>query len=121
MKRSTVVRPLPIVILTAGAALHGGIASAAAAKHTYAGPSTPSQWGPVQVSIVVKGKKITNVKYVVHPPEPPSQAIESHALPILRQEVLKAQSARIQAVSGATITSTAFITSLKGALKKAHM
>jgi uncharacterized protein with FMN-binding domain len=58
---------------------------------------------------------------VVHPPEPPSQAIESKALPILKSEVLKAQSAKIHAVSGATITSTAYIKSLKGALKKAHM
>lgn len=120
MKRSTMLRPIPAIIVTAGAALGSGSAMAAA-KHTYAGPSTPSQWGPIQVSIVVKGKKITNVKWVAHPSEPPSQGIEGHALPILRAEVLKAQSANIQAVSGATITSNAFITSLKGALKKAHL
>ena len=119
MKRSTIYRPIPAIIITAGAALNAG--SAAAAAKIYKGPAVSSTWGPVQVIITLKGKKITNVKAVVHPPEPPSQAIESHALPILKSEVLKAQSAKINAVSGATITSTAYIKSLKGALKKAHM
>jgi uncharacterized protein with FMN-binding domain len=120
MKRSTISRPIPAILITAGAVLHPGSASAAT-SHTYKGPSVGSIWGPVEVDLVVTGKKITNVKAITHPPEPPSQAIEAHALPILRKEVLKAQSAKIHAVSGATITSTAYIKSLKGALKKAHM
>ena len=44
----------------------------------------------------------------------------SQALPILRQEFLTAQSAKIQAVSGATLTSEAFVRSLQSALLKAH-
>ena len=49
-----------------------------------------------------------------------SQFIMSQALPILRQEFLAAQSSRIQMVSGATLTSEAFIQSLQSALIKAH-
>jgi uncharacterized protein with FMN-binding domain len=49
-----------------------------------------------------------------------SQYIMSKALPILRQEFLTAQSARIQNVSGATYTSEAFTKSLQAALLKAH-
>ena len=49
-----------------------------------------------------------------------SQFIMSQALPILRQEFLAAQSAKIQMVSGATYTSQAFIQSLQSALLKAH-
>jgi uncharacterized protein with FMN-binding domain len=44
----------------------------------------------------------------------------SQALPLLRQEFLAAQNARIQLVSGATLTSQAFIHSLQSALLKAH-
>ncbi len=50
-----------------------------------------------------------------------SQFIMSQALPILRQEFLAAQSAKIQMVSGATYTSQAFIQSLQSALLKAHV
>jgi uncharacterized protein with FMN-binding domain len=49
-----------------------------------------------------------------------SQFIMSQALPILRQEFLAAQSARIHMVSGATYTSEAFVQSLQSALVKAH-
>jgi uncharacterized protein with FMN-binding domain len=49
-----------------------------------------------------------------------SQFIMSQALPILRQEFLAAQSAKIQMVSGATYTSEAFVRSLQSALLKAH-
>ncbi len=49
-----------------------------------------------------------------------SQFIMSQALPIMRQEFLAAQSAKIQMVSGASFTSEAFIQSLQSALLKAH-
>jgi uncharacterized protein with FMN-binding domain len=49
------------------------------------------------------------------------QFIDERAIPILRGETLKAQSAHIDIVSGATQTSQAYIQSLKGALKKAHL
>jgi hypothetical protein len=49
-----------------------------------------------------------------------SQYIMSQALPLLRQEFLAAQSAKIQIVSGATYTSQAFAQSLQSALLKAH-
>ena len=49
-----------------------------------------------------------------------SQFIMSQALPLLRQEFLVAQSAKIHMVSGATYTSEAFVKSLQSALLKAH-
>ena len=48
-----------------------------------------------------------------------SQYIMSQALPLLRQEFLSAQSAKIQMISGATFTSQAFEQSLQSALLKA--
>lgn len=120
MKSTIVLRPIPAVMLVAGVVAGAGSASAAS-KHSYAGPTEQSPYGPVQVTIVVTAKKITDVKATVHPSEFPSQRIEGNALPILRREVLKAQSSKVSIVSGATETSKAYITSLKGALKKAHM
>ena len=43
------------------------------------------------------------------------------AVPVLRQEALQAQSANIDTVSGATVTSQGYITSLQAALDAAHL
>jgi len=46
-------------------------------------------------------------------------AINTYALPELRQEVLDAQSARIDTVTGATVTSDGYRASLQAALHAA--
>ena len=86
------------------------------------------QWGTVTVNVTLAtsgsgpnaGRKFTDLGggYTYHTAR--SQFIMSQALPILRQEFLAAQSARIHTVSGATYTSEAFIQSLQSALMKAH-
>jgi uncharacterized protein with FMN-binding domain len=79
------------------------------------------KWGPVTVRIRVSGKRIVNVGATLPTERPRSRTINDHAGPILRSEVLRAQSARIHAVSGATMTSQAYIKSLGSALGKAHL
>jgi len=100
-----------------------GMASAAttARSRLVTGPSVNMRWGPVQVKIRVRGKKILNVSAAAPIERPRSRTINSQALPILRQEVLQAQSARIFVVSGATLTSDAYAGSLQAAIKKAHV
>ena len=49
-----------------------------------------------------------------------SQQLAVQVIPTLRSEVLAAQSARINAVSGATYTSQAYALSVQAALDKAH-
>jgi hypothetical protein len=49
-----------------------------------------------------------------------SVAVSSNAAPILRSEVLAAQSARVSSVSGATYTSYGYLTSLQSALDRAR-
>lgn len=78
------------------------------------------RWGPVQVTISVKSKKITNVTATAPTERERSAMINDQALPILKQEVLQAQSATIDEVSGATMTSDAYMQSLQGAIKKAQ-
>jgi uncharacterized protein with FMN-binding domain len=49
------------------------------------------------------------------------QEINAYAVPVLNQEVLDAQSAGIDTVSGATVTSDGYIQSLQSALDTAHL
>ncbi|GIM89152.1 FMN-binding protein [Paractinoplanes toevensis] len=89
---------------------------------TYTGSVAQTRWGPVQVSITVSGKKITDVAVPTYPSENGRDIeINSRALPTLRQETLDAQSADIDAVSGATVTSDGYIESLQSALDAAHL
>ena len=56
---------------------------------------------------------------VTHFARRPSAALSREAQPILRKEALQAQSADIDVVSGATVTSESYIVSLQGALDRA--
>jgi uncharacterized protein with FMN-binding domain len=93
-------------------------ASAASTKR-YAGPVVNMRWGPVKVVLYVRSKRVVDV-HANYPTERARSArINQAAIPLLRREVLKAQSARINVVSGATNTSDAYGTSLASALRKA--
>jgi uncharacterized protein with FMN-binding domain len=79
-------------------------------------------YGPVQIQIQTSGHKITDVRILIAPSgSGRDQEINSYALPILRRETLAAQSADIQAVSGATYTSDGYRRSLQAALDAAHL
>jgi uncharacterized protein with FMN-binding domain len=81
----------------------------------------PNFYGPVQVQVVIRGGKITDVKTLQQPTDNPQSAyIASVAMPDLRQEVLQAQSARIYIVSGATYDSDSYAQSVQSALNQAH-
>jgi uncharacterized protein with FMN-binding domain len=129
MKRSTLKhQAVPFALATLAAVPLAGVltsapafaASAHAAKaQTFKGATQYVDHGPVQVSIVVKSKKIVGVKVVNSPEDGRSAVIQSGAIPALKQETLRAQSARIQAVSGATDTSGGYVTSLQSAINAA--
>jgi uncharacterized protein with FMN-binding domain len=135
-------------ILPAGVALtatHIGVPTAAAASatasatatpkktttkttttvHRYVGPSVDMRWGPVQVTIVVKGKMVTAVSATAPTERTRSAFINNQAIPMLRQEVLQAKTAakikHIYGISGATMTSQAFYQSLLAALHQAKL
>ena len=117
LKRRAV--PLTFAALAAGGVLTSAPALAATPT-TFKGSTAGERWGTVQVSVVVKSKKITNVKATVSVHTGRSQFITDQALPLLKQEVLQAQSASIDTVSGATDLSDAYITSLQAAVNKAR-
>ena len=94
----------------------------AKAGGTYDGDIVQTRFGTVQVQITVKAGAITDVtalKLTDH--EGRSVQISNYAAPILRSEVLQAQSADVQTVGGATVTSDAYLTSLQAALDAANL
>jgi uncharacterized protein with FMN-binding domain len=94
-----------------------GTAKTLTANGTVAG----TRWGPVQVQIKIQNHKITDVRVLRRPDgNDRDDEINGYALPQLRTEVLQAQSAHIDAVSGATVTSGGYVESLQAALDAAH-
>jgi len=89
---------------------------------TITGDSTGTRWGPVQVAITVSNGTITAVDVVDYPSgNGRDRQINSRALPILVRETLDAQSADIDMVSGATVTSEGYLGSLQSALDEAGL
>ena len=112
---------VPVIFAAVPAALPAVAAATASAARTYTGPAAGMSFGPVQVRIVVHGKRIVSISATAPTAHPRSAVINNKAVPILRSEVLQAQGASIHAVSGATLTSKAFYSSLLGALHAAHL
>ena len=105
---------------TSGTTTDGG--STAASTATVTGDSTDTRWGPVQVQITVANGTITDVNVIDYPSgNGRDQQINSRALPVLVQETLDAQSANIDMVSGATVTSEGYLGSLQSALDQAGL
>ena len=84
----------------------------------FTGPLEDTQYGAVQVQITVSNGKITSANGSL--PQGGSH-VGQDALPQLNQEVLTAQSAQIQGVSGATYTSQGYIQSLQKAIDQAGL
>ena len=88
-------------------------------KKTVTGQVAQTKWGPVQVQLTVVSGKITAVSVLQYPTGGRSDQINAQALPILVSETMKAQSAKIDMVSGATYTSNGYLQSLQSALDQA--
>lgn len=87
---------------------------------TYTGPVVDAYYGQVQVQVAIQNGKIANVQFLDYPHDrQTSQQINSQAMPWLEQEALQVQSANVDIISGATLTSEAFATSLQSALQSA--
>lgn len=85
------------------------------------GISVDTRYGPVQVQITVRGTHITKADALAYPQQPGrDQEINGYAVPLLDQQVVQGQGARIDTVSGATYTSEGYRTSLQSALDAAH-
>ncbi len=90
---------------------------AAVGPRTVDGDVVDTPYGPVQVAVVLNSNRIVDVKALQTPTEGSrSVRLADLATPILRQEVLTAQSAQVDTVSGATYTSEGYAQSVQYAL-----
>ena len=106
---------------TGGSSTSGSTAPSSGAT-SVTGSVAQTQWGPVQVELAVSGGKITKVTVVQYPNgNGRDEEINSYALPILVQETIDSQSASIDMVSGATVTSDGYLQSLQSALDQADL
>ncbi|MGW0941186.1 FMN-binding protein [Streptomyces sp. NPDC002623] len=94
------------------ASASGSASASAAASQTVAGSTVNTEKGDVQVQVTFEGDKITAVEMLKQPNHPQTTA----AVPKLIAETLTAQSADIDTVSGATITSDGYKESLQAAI-----
>ena len=87
----------------------------------YTGDIADAFYGPVQVKVTIQNGKIADVQFVDYPHDRRrSVQINNQAVPWLQSEALQAQSAQVDIISGATLTSQAFIESLQSALDSAR-
>jgi uncharacterized protein with FMN-binding domain len=129
---TTLVLTLPAANVVAAATAPKALKQIIVAKKTFTGSvARADRWGNLQLTMVVKktttvtGSKktvkrhIESIKVPVFPDHTDrSQYISRNAIPLLIQETLKAQSAHIYVVSGATYTSDAFAQSLQSAITR---
>ncbi|GGX85578.1 FMN-binding protein [Streptomyces minutiscleroticus] len=90
----------------------GASSSSGDAPRTVQGTAVDTEKGTVQVEVVFEGDRIGSVRMLQQPNHPQTTA----AVPTLIEETLQAQSADIDTVSGATITSEGYRESLQAAL-----
>ena len=95
-------------------------ATPAAINGTFTGPSVNVNYGNVQVKITVVNGRITDA-VAVKAPTGKNDRYTNMAVPTLKAQTLKAQSANIQGVSGASYTSYGWFTSLQGAIALAGL
>jgi uncharacterized protein with FMN-binding domain len=126
------VAALALPIADATAATRATAKKIVVSKRFTGSVASVDRWGSLQVTIVVRKtttitgtkKKVTRKITAVSVPTYPNHTdrsiyINQTAIPILKAEALRAQSASINMVSGATDSSDAFAQSLQSAILKA--
>jgi uncharacterized protein with FMN-binding domain len=126
------VAALALPIADATAATRAATKKVVVSKRFTGSLASVQQWGSLQVTIVVRKtttitgtkKKVTRRLTAVSVPTYPNHTnrsiyINQTALPILKSEALRVQSANVNMVSGATDSSDAFAQSLQSAILKA--
>ena len=113
----------PTTAAPASAPPGSGAASAPSpsATRVAVGKSEQYGYGVLSVKVTVQGQRITDVSLAnLQTAESYSQQIAVQVIPMLRQEVLAAQSVQVNGISGATYTAEAYVSSIQSALNKLH-
>ena len=98
-----------------------GTGGTSSGTRTVTGPTVQTRYGPVQVQLTLDGSRIVAARAVQSPGgDLRSRQINASAVPALIKETVNAQSAHLDAVSGATYTSEGYMSSLQSALDQAR-
>lgn len=90
-------------------------------SRTITGTSENYGYGILSVKLTMAGSRISDVGIAgLQVAESYSQMIAQQVVPMLRHEVLTAQSTNVSTISGATYTSEAYLASVQSALDKAR-
>jgi uncharacterized protein with FMN-binding domain len=111
---------LPTVAVSPTKKTQPSVSSGLYKNGIYTGTIADAYYGYVQVKTTITGGKIADVQFLDYPHDRnTSRFINSQAMPMLKSEAIKAQSAKVNIISGATDTSKAFRESLTSALSQA--
>ena len=108
-----------VASLDTSTASAAGSAASTTATASFTGTAVSTRYGTVQVAITTANGSITDVQAVALPSGGKNTAISNRAAPVLHTEVLAAQSAGIDIVTGATYTSNGYVQSLQAAIDQA--
>jgi len=88
---------------------------------SFTGNVADAFYGPLQVKAVISGGKIVDVVFLQYPNDvPTSKEVSAFAIPALKSDAIKKQSAQVDIVSGATQTAEAFRITMGAALSQAQ-
>lgn len=120
--KATPAATAPLTPGASGSASAAPAAGGSSVSGTFAGSTVSTRYGNVQVQLVVVSGKITDV-VALHLTDQGGRSVQlsNQAAPILRSEVIAAQSAKVNSVSGATYTTDAYLISVQAAIDKAHI
>ncbi len=100
----------------------GSSSSGSSVSGTASGALEQYGYGELAVKLTVqKGRIVSATVTGLRTADTYSQQIAAQVIPMLRKEVLAAQSAKISGISGATYTCSAYATSVQSALDKLHL
>jgi len=117
---ATTATPTPTASATTAPATTAPAATATGITGTFTGSVVATRFGNMQVSVTLADGTITDVTALqLTDKDSRSVQISNRAAPVLKAEVLKAQSAAVANVSGATYTTQGYLTSLQAALDAA--
>jgi FMN-binding domain len=110
----------PIALVLSGPAVPQ---PALGAGRAVLGKVVTTEWGQIQVQLTIEQGRVTSARAVRIPEVGgrTGEGINTRAIPVLDTRSVAAQSAKIDAVSGATVSSDGYRTSLQSAIDAAHL
>lgn len=98
------------------------IASTQYRDGNYMGSSSNAYYGAIKVAVAVQNGRIADVTFLEYPKNAQNSVrLNEDAIPKLKSETLIAQNAQVDGVTGASLTSAAYIESLSSALAQAAL